>query len=81
MDPPTSSITRLRPVSAHTEPQIMTTVQARASSPKTIEHPADGAGERAQSGISSSGRCRGAGGDGAADEREQGDEHPEARRR
>ena len=37
--PATSSITRLRPVSAHTEPQIITTVQARASRPKTIRAP------------------------------------------
>src|SRR5438309_1986159 len=37
--PPTSSMTRVRPVSAHTEPQIMTMVHARARTATTMSTP------------------------------------------
>ena len=41
MEPPTSSRTRLRPVSAHTAPQIIRTVHARQIRPDDDEHGAD----------------------------------------
>src|SRR3954451_18234673 len=40
IEPPTINSTRLRPVSAHVDPQIMRTVQASASRPNTMKMPA-----------------------------------------
>ena len=58
IDPPTSSITRLRPVSAHTEPQIITTVQASARRPTTIRTPPIAPPSAPSPGIASSGAAR-----------------------
>ena len=48
IEPPTISSTRLRPESARTEPQIMTTVQASARMPMTISDAGERADHRAQ---------------------------------
>jgi hypothetical protein len=54
IDPPTMSITRLRPVSARTEPQIMTTVQASASRPSMMRTPAKAPAKDPKPGIAAS---------------------------